>query len=202
MHNVFISYHHDNDQDYKEQLVALGRHFSAFIDRSVDTGDISEDLSDEAIRRRIRDEYLRQTTVTIVLVGTETKHRKHIDWEIHSSMYDGSVNHRSGIIVVNLPSTGVYLGTVAHDDDEKRMVYPDVQSWTSIDSRKEYEERYPHMPIRIIDNLLQPKVKISVVPWHRIEYQPDRLEFLVDAAFEYRKSCPYDLSRPMRRRNS
>ena len=201
MHNVFISYHHDNDQLYKEKLVALGRHFSAFVDRSVDTGDISEDLSDEAIRRRIRDEYLRQTTVTIVLVGTETKHRKHIDWEIHSSMYDGSVNRRSGIIVVNLPSTRCTSFTAAHDG-EKRIVYPDVRSWMSVDSRAEYEALYPFAPDRIIDNLLKTGVQISVVPWERIESQPDRLEFLVDAAFEYRKSCPYDLSRPMRRRNS
>ena len=201
MHNVFISYHHDNDQYYKEELVALGRHFSAFVDRSVDTGDISEDLSDEAIRRRIRDEYLRQTTVTIVLVGTETKHRKHIDWEIHSSMYDGTVNRRSGIIVVNLPSTRCTSFTAAHDG-EKRIVYPDVRSWMSVDSRAEYEARYPFAPDRIIDNLLKTGVQISVVPWERIESRPDRLEFLVDAAFEYRKSCPYDLSRPMRRRNS
>ena len=201
MHNVFISYHHDNDQYYKEQLVALGTGFSAFIDRSVDTGGISEDLPDESIRRRIRDEYLRQTTVTIVLVGTETKHRKHIDWEIHSSMYDGSVNRRSGIIVVNLPSTRCTYFTAAHDG-ERRMLYPEVQSWMNIDSRAEYEARYPFAPDRIIDNLLKPKVQISMVPWDRIESRPDRLEFLVDAAFEYRKSCPYDLSRPMRRRNS
>lgn len=201
MHNVFISYHHDNDQYYKEELVAMGRHFSAFVDRSVDTGDISEDLSDEAIRRRIRDGYLRQTTVTIVLVGTETKYRKHVDWEIHSSMYDGSVNHRSGVVVVNLPSTGCAFFTAAHDG-EKQKLYPDQQSWVSIDSRTEYERRYPYVPDRIIDNLLKPDVRISVVPWDRIERRPDRLEFLVDAAFEHRKSCPYDLSRPMRRRNS
>lgn len=203
MHNVFISYHHDNDQYYKEVLVAMGRHFSAFVDRSVDTGDISEDLPDEAIRRRIRDGYLRQTTVTIVLVGTQTKYRKHVDWEIHSSMYDGSVNHRSGIIVVNLPSTGCYLGIAAHDG-EKRALYPEAHSnsWTGVGNHAQCAARYPFVPDRIIDNLVKPSVRISVVPWNRIEGRPDRLEFLVDAAFKYRRSCPYDLSRPMRRRNS
>lgn len=201
MHNVFISYHHDNDQFYKDQLVSLGCRFGAFVDRSVDTGEISEDLTDEAIRRRIRDEYLRQTTVTVVLVGTETKHRKHVDWEVHSSMYDGNVNHRSGILVINLPSTGCMTFTAAHDG-EKRVVYPDVQAWMTVDSRSEYESRYPYVPDRIIDNLLKADVRISVTPWDRIANRPDRLEFLIDAAFKYRRSCKYDLHRPMRRRNS
>ena len=200
MHNVFVSYHHDNDQFYKNQLVSLGSHFSAFVDRSVDTGDISEDLPDEAIRRHIRDNYLRQTTVTVVLVGVETKHRKHVDWEIHSSMYDGSVNHRSGILVIALPSTGCTTFTAAHEG-EKSVIYPDVHAWTTVTQRSEYESRYPHMPDRIIDNLLKDDVRISVTPWERIANRPDRLEFLIDAAFEHRKSCRYDLSRPMRRRN-
>lgn len=177
MHNVFISYHHANDQFYKDQLVALGSRFSAFVDRSVDTGDISEDLTDEAIRRHIRDHYLRQTTVTIVLVGVQTKHRKHVDWVIHSSMYDGSVNHRSGILVVNLPSTGCKTFTAAHQG-EKSTIYPDVQNWTTIAERYDYESRYPCVPDRIIDNLLKDNVRISVTPWERIASRPDRLEFL------------------------
>lgn len=86
-HKVFISYHHDNDQWAKEKLLELNSKYDIFIDRSVDTGDISDDLSDEKIRKKIRDEYLRDT-VTILLVGTETKNRKHIDWELYSSMYD------------------------------------------------------------------------------------------------------------------
>ena len=101
-HKVFISYHHDRDQEYKEKLVELGEQHDIFVDRSVDTGDISEELSDEQIRVKIRDDYLQDSTVTIVLVGAETKNRKHVDWEIHSSMYDGKVNKKSGILVVNL----------------------------------------------------------------------------------------------------
>lgn len=108
MHKVFISYHHDNDQQHKDILTKWAKEHRIFIDESVDTGDISDDLSDEAIRKKIRDNYLRHTTVTIVLVGTGTRHRKHVDWEIHSSMYDGSVNRRSGIVVIMLPSVYDY----------------------------------------------------------------------------------------------
>ncbi len=200
MHKVFISYHHENDQGYKESLVNFGEQHSIFIDQSVDTGDISDSLSDESIREKIRDEYLRDSTVTIVLVGTGTKRRKHVDWEIYSSMYDGPVNKKSGILVINLPGTSD-LG-IAPRYDEKRIVYPDIDitSWISIDSRAEYERRWPYMPARLIDNLLKPEAKISVVPWKRID--KTTLKFLVDAAFEDRSRCQYDLSQPMRQANS
>ena len=39
MHNVFISYHHQYDQAHKNELIQLGKGFSFFIDKSVDTGD-------------------------------------------------------------------------------------------------------------------------------------------------------------------
>lgn len=199
MHKVFISYHHSNDQKYKEALVAFGERYSIFVDRSVDTGDIPDSWTDEQIRREIRDRYLRDSTVTVVLVGTETRRRKHVDWEIHSSMYDGSVNKRSGIVVINLPGVSDYF-RAPYGDQEKRLLYPNVSSWTTINERAEYERRYPYMPSRIIDNLMKSDVKISVAPWERIN--GSTLEFLIEAAFRNRANCRYDLSQPMRRANS
>ena len=199
MHKVFISYHHANDQWYKDALVDLGKRHSIFVDRSVDTGDIPEEWTDQRIRREIRDRHLRDSTVTIVLVGREARHRKHIDWEIHSSMYDGSVNTRSGIVVINLPGTSDYFHA-PYGGEEKTLIYPDVTSWTSINEWSEYKRLYPYMPDLIIDNLLKSDVKISVVPWERINVMT--LEFLIEAAFRNRSNCPYDLSRRMRRANS
>ncbi len=200
MHNVFISYHHQNDQADKKALIDLGRSFGVFIDKSVDTGKIPENLSDQAIREKIRDDYLRDSTVTILLVGIETKSRKHIDWEIYSSMFDGVKNKKSGILVINLPSTQCTHFRAAHGKEEKSLLYPEQRSWTAIKERSEYENRYPHLPARIIDNLLAPKPYISVVPWERLT--ADRLKFLVDATFNRRGDCEYDLSRPMKRRNA
>jgi len=119
-HKVFISYHHKNDQAYKEALLEANKEYELFIDASIDTGDIDDDLPDETIRQLIRDDYLRDSTVTILLVGIETKKRKHIDWEIYSSMYNGKVNKQSGILVINLPSTRCTTFTVAHGEDEKK----------------------------------------------------------------------------------
>ena len=173
MHRVFISYHHDNDQWYKNELVKFGKDNNIFEDWSVDTGDISDDLTDEQIRVKIRDEYLKESSVTIVLVGTETKHRKHVDWEIYS--------------------------TASHKG-EKEYVFPENTKWCTITEREEFERRYPYMPDRIIDNLLKTGAHVSVIPWNKLN--ADKLQYMIDRAYEDRANCDYDLSRPMRRRNS
>jgi hypothetical protein len=200
-HKVFISYHHANDQWYKNELLRLNKVFDIFIDASVDTGDIDDDLPDERIREIIRDEYLKDSTVTILLVGTETKRRKHIDWELFSSMYDGKVNKKSGVLIINLPSTNCTYYTASHSG-EKERIYPENESWMSINERAEYERRYPYMPDRIIDNLLKSEAKVSVVNWDKISNDVEKLRYLIDQTFNDKAICVYDLSRPMRRRDS
>ena len=200
MHKVFISYHHANDQWYKNKLIEIGNGFGLFIDRSVNTGDIPEFWTDQAIREKIRDEYLRDSTVTILLAGIETRGRKHVDWELYSSMFDGTRNKKSGILVVSLPTTGCVDYFAAHGEGEKRVIYPEQQSWGAIGARAECERRYPHLPARIIDNLLAPQAGISVVPWERLTIET--LKYLIDITFDARENCVYDLSRPMRGRNS
>lgn len=202
MHTVFISYHHENDQFYKEELIRVNTLRPIFIDGSVDIGDISDDLDDQAIREIIRDDYLRSSSVTIVLVGTETKNRKHVDWEIYSSMFDGKKNKKSGILVITLPETGCTYYTAAHGEDEKKKLYPETTSWTTLSSRAEYEERYPCLPARIIDNLVTKKAKISITNWSVIAKDWSALEFLINVTHDDKAKAEYDLSQPMRRRDS
>lgn len=199
MHRVFISYHHDNDQYYKDTLVSIGKEYEIFEDYSVNTGDIPDNWNDEEIREEIRDKYLRESTVTILLVGTETKNRKHIDWEIYSSMYNGKKNKRSGIIVIQLPSVAPKYVHIGHGATEKRIVHPEIKSWREIKTRKEYSDRYPYLPERIIDNLYNGNSHISIIKWSDVTVE--RLRWLIDQAYNDRNSCDYDLSRNMRRRN-
>jgi len=203
-HKVFISYHHANDQAYKESLLKWNQSNNSdiFIDASVDTGDIDENLSNESIREKIRDEYLKDSTVTILLVGTETKNRKHVDWETYSSMYDGQVNKKSGVLVIQLPSTECKTYTAAHGDEEKAALYSDNTKWVSVTSRTDYESRYPYMPQRIIDNLLKADVKISVANWETITATTEKLKLMIDLTFRDKGDCNYDLSRPMRKAKS
>ena len=198
-HRVFISYHHENDQWAKDRLIELNKQLDFFIDESVDTGDIPDEWDDQKIRTAIRDNYLKNSTVTILLVGTETKYRKHIDWELFSSMYDGAVNKRSGIVVIMLPSTGC-SSCHASFDNEKAVVFPHIENWTTVTSRAEYESRYPYMPPRIIDNLMKKGVKISVVNWN--ELTVEKLALMIDNAANNRANNQYDMSRFMRRRNN
>jgi hypothetical protein len=72
----------------------------------------------------------------------------------------------------------------------------------TIDSRAEYETRYPYLPDRIIDNLLTGKAKISVTNWRVIESDWSKLKFLVNASHDDKASAEYDLSRDMRKKDA
>lgn len=101
-HKVFIS-HHADDQEYKARFVQKGK--NVFIDKSVDTGDIDDtNLKVDTIRQKIRDDYIRDATVTIVLIGPGTWQRKHVDWEIGSSLRKTKYNSRCGVLGILLPN--------------------------------------------------------------------------------------------------
>jgi hypothetical protein len=104
-HKTFISYHHANDQQYRDIFEKLfANSYDIMISKSVQIGDIDTNIKTETIRQKIRDEYLRDTTVTIVLIGTQTWQRKHVDWEISSSIRQTEFNPRSGLIGIFLPT--------------------------------------------------------------------------------------------------
>jgi len=111
-HKVFVSYHHANDQMYRESFEALfASTYEIMVSKSVQIGDIDPSLRTETIRQKIRDEYLADSTVTIVLVGSQTWQRKHVDWEIASSIRDTVNNPRSGLLGILLPSFQMIDGT-------------------------------------------------------------------------------------------
>lgn len=102
-HKVFISYHHAGDEEYKKLFVAQFRS-SAFDDYSVRPGEIPENNPTEAVRQIIRDQKIRNSTVTIVLIGADTWKRKHVDWEIQASLRDTPSNDRNGLLGILLPT--------------------------------------------------------------------------------------------------
>lgn len=104
-HKVFVSYHHVNDQYYKNLFDNLfSNTYDIMVSKSVQIGDIDSNLPTERIRQRIRDEYLRDSTVTVALIGSETWKRKHVDWEIGSSIRQTEYNSRSGLLGIILPT--------------------------------------------------------------------------------------------------
>lgn len=104
-HKVFVSYHHDNDQEYRDLFEGLfSETHDIMVSKSVQIGDIGSNLKVDTIRQKIRDEYLRDSTVTVVLIGEETWKRKHVDWEIGASIRDTEFNPRSGLLGILLPT--------------------------------------------------------------------------------------------------
>ena len=58
----------------------------------------------ETIRQQIRDNFIRDATVTVVLIGPCTWQRKHVDWEIGSSLRKTKRNSRCGLLGILLPN--------------------------------------------------------------------------------------------------
>lgn len=199
-HRVFISYYHQDDQFYKDELLRQNSSFNLFEDYSVHENEIDDTgKTDETIRQIIRDQYIKDATILILLCGLNTAKRKHIDWELHAAMFNTDNNPKMGIIAVNLPGTKQWVR--AHSDEEKELVLPGNNSWVATSTRKDFEEEYPYMPSRIIDNFVA-NVPISVVNWDRISNNPDVFRILIDNAYKRKWTNQYDHSALLRRYNS
>lgn len=97
---VFVSFHHGNDRSYADRFAQLfHEQYEAVTDRSLETAIDSQDS--EYVYRRIREEFIKGTSCTIVLCGAETPNRKHVDWEIKATLDMGH-----GLLGVILPTCG------------------------------------------------------------------------------------------------
>lgn len=138
VHKVFTSFHHANDQNHKQIFeLRFGARFKVIVPGGVQLGDIEPGLKTETIRQRIRDQYLRDTSVTVVLVGLSTWQRKHVDWEISSSLRATQLNPRSGLLGLLLPSYQRVYGTTYDPQtipprllDNVACGYAEIACWT------------------------------------------------------------------------
>lgn len=80
--NCFVSYHHERDQKYISKLRKV---ISSMKVADYSLKDDIGHLTDETIYKKVR-EKMRNCSVTVVLIGERTGHRKWIDWEIWSSL--------------------------------------------------------------------------------------------------------------------
>lgn len=207
-HKVFISYYHKDDQQYKDYLINMQEWNSQtwqlqsiFEDYSVRENDIDDTgLTSEQIRRIIRDEYIKEATVLILLCGQNTKRRKHVDWEIHAAMYDSELNPQMGILVINLPT--ISQSMISNSESEKDIMGPFI-NWEPLNKDlSSLKAKYPYLPERILENLARDDVQISIVNWNVISNDTSKLKELIDNAYNRRKSNKYDHSTPLRRQNS
>ena len=168
-HNVFIS-HHDADRDYKRRFVQMMG--DSIVNVSVDEDDIDDtDLVAETIRREIRDGYIRQASVTVVLIGPCTWQRMHVDSEIHSSIRHTDYNQRCGLLGIWLPD------------------HPDHCS-------DEYNERL--LPARLADNIEGDDPYALLYDWPRKRTgRRDLVRQWIHDAFRRRRGTPPNSNRPL-----
>jgi len=109
-HKCFISYHKADQAEVDAFIKEFDDKHDIFIYRAVREMDqnIVDSTDNDYIMRRIRELYLTDSTVTIVLVGKCTWARKYVDWEVLSSLRNDANNKRSGLLAITLKSCANY----------------------------------------------------------------------------------------------
>lgn len=167
-HRVFVSFHHE-DQHYKDLFARTM--WRDIVDESVEDGDISDNIRTETIRQNIRDNFIRDATVTVVLIGPCTWQRKHVDWEIGSSLRATKLNSRCGLLGILLPN------------------HPNFRGRT-------YNRNL--IPPRLADNCGGDAPYAHIYRWNP---QANSVRRWIDKAFKRRGGAPPKNSRPQFKRN-
>lgn len=105
---VFISHYkgdHDEVQDFLDYFVENENVFIPRVLGANENYDYIDSTNTDYVMSQIRKKYLEDSTVTIVLIGKCTHSRRYVDWEIKSSLTQGSETP-NGLIGIILPSLG------------------------------------------------------------------------------------------------
>lgn len=166
-HRVFISYHHENDEKYKE---AFEKDFGdLFINESVSDGDYKPDLSDEYVKHLIAKNNVALSTVVVVLIGKDTYKRKHVDWEISAGL-DEENKCRAGLVGILLPTYYTNQTPRGLDDgyeniperlqDNIKTGYAKLYSWFEVIT-KDSDGKYKIQ--KIIDEAFERKYNYNII---------------------------------------
>ena len=132
-HKCFISFKTE-DLSYKKQLQELN---IDMIDKSLNEAIDSD--NEEYILKRIREDYLSDSTVTIHLIGTHSSEsceedQRFIKRELQASLYNGENNSRSGILGIVLPEmqSKIYKGSAYCAECRANTNYVDIDEDTVV----------------------------------------------------------------------
>ena len=103
----FISYHHA-DQDEVDAFIRTFDHLhDAFIARGLGQEmekDIIDSTDTDYVMRRIREVYIRDASVTLIMIGRCTWARRYVDWELQASLRQTDQTLPNGLLGIKLPS--------------------------------------------------------------------------------------------------
>jgi len=103
-HKCFVSYHVTDEDEVAAFLEAYGTVFIPTVVGITEDDDFVDSEDTDYIMDRIREEYLTDSTVTIVMVGRCTWARRFVDWEVYSSLRSYEDYPPSGLMAITLPS--------------------------------------------------------------------------------------------------
>ncbi|MEL6438422.1 MAG: TIR domain-containing protein [Cyanobacteria bacterium J06621_8] len=98
---VFVSYSHKLDQSAADDFKKIfSDQRDVFIDKSI-RNDIGE-FKKETIKIHLR-KLIKESSVTVVLIGSATGSKWWIDWEIYHSLRQSDGNTRNGLLGIKIP---------------------------------------------------------------------------------------------------
>ena len=103
---VFISHYKGDRAEVDEFITRWATQEGVFIPKVLGAGqnyDSIDSTNTDYVMSQIRQRYLEDSTVTIVLIGSCTHSRRYIDWELKSSLRRGE-DPPNGLIGILLPS--------------------------------------------------------------------------------------------------
>ncbi|WP_328434958.1 TIR domain-containing protein [Streptomyces sp. NBC_00425] len=103
-HKCFLSYHAVDAMEVLDFVNTFGDFFTPRAIGVSEDDPVIQSENNDYIMDRIREKYLADTTVTIVMIGKCTWARKFVDWEVYSTLRKDKVNRLSGLMAVQLPS--------------------------------------------------------------------------------------------------
>lgn len=105
--NCFISYHHDDQGEVDAFIRIFDHSWDGFTARGLGQGmdpDIINSNDTDYVMRRIRERYLKGSSVTMVMLGRQTWSRRYVDWEIQASLRQDREITPNGLLGIKLPS--------------------------------------------------------------------------------------------------
>jgi len=102
---IFISFCQRDRQAVDSFIEKWANREGVFIPKVLgvsDNDDFIDSDNPEYVMNKIREKYLMDSTVTIVLIGTCTHGRRYVDWELKSSLRRGSYTP-NGLLGILLP---------------------------------------------------------------------------------------------------
>ncbi len=107
-HKCFISFHQLDEDEVRGFIETFDEQRDVFIARALGASGMDDEIinSDDTdyVMSRIRELYLRDSSVTIVLIGKCTWARRYVDWEIQASLRHGETVTPNGLLGIKLPS--------------------------------------------------------------------------------------------------